>query len=101
MSTALAARKYRSEKDSKDEDLEYIPSSDEEDRDRDSRKTNRARKMEEKDSRRVLSTTVNRSSKAATTTTRSARAVSKKTVAANKTKSTALPIPAMKRAKAK
>jgi hypothetical protein len=89
------------EKGSKDDDPGDILSSDEEERDRDSQETNRAKKKEEKNSRKVPSTTVNRSSKTAATTTRSARAESKTTAAANKTKSTALPAPATKQAKAK
>jgi hypothetical protein len=50
----------------------------------------------EKNFRRVSSTTVDRSSKAAARTTRSARAGSKGPAATNKTRSTALPAPATK-----
>jgi hypothetical protein len=79
MSGALAARKHRSGKGGENDDLEDTPSSDGEERNRDSQKTNRLSKMEENDSRKVLSRTVDRSSKAATTITGSAGAVSKKT----------------------
>jgi hypothetical protein len=77
--TALRSRKYRSEEDSKYDDLENIPSSNDEEKDRNSEKTNGARKMEKKNFRKVPSMTVHRSSKAAAITTKSAGAVSKKT----------------------
>jgi hypothetical protein len=96
MPTALAARKHGSEEGSKDDDLGNTPSSDKEERDGDSQKANRARKRKENNSRKVSSTTVDRSSKAAARTTRSARAGSKGPAATNKTRSTALPAPATK-----
>jgi hypothetical protein len=60
MSGALAARKHRSGKGGKNDDLEDTPSSDGEERNRDSQKTNRLSKIEENDSRKVLSRTVDR-----------------------------------------
>jgi hypothetical protein len=45
MSTALAARKHRSQKGSRDDDLEDILSSDEEEKVRDRQKTNGARRI--------------------------------------------------------